>query len=102
MKKILLIVFVFAMNLWILPDLQAQVIVKVRPRKPDVVIVKTPAPGANYIWIEGHWKWSRRQHQYVWVNGHWEKRRHHKVWVPGHWAVVPGGYRWVPGHWRRI
>jgi len=79
----------------------AQVIIKIKPLRPKVVVVKPKAPGPNFVWINGHWKWSKRVVKYVWAKGHWSKRRRGANWVSGHWADVPGGHKWIPGHWKR-
>ncbi len=53
----------------------------------------------GYVWIEGHWVWHKRQHNYVWVKGRVVKKRQHKTWVNGHWQRVRGGWVYVPGFW---
>ena len=32
--------------------------------------VRTPSPGAGYVWQNGYWTW--RNSQYEWVAGHWQ------------------------------
>jgi hypothetical protein len=71
--------------------------VYVRDAPPPPKEEVRPAPRANYVWVEGHWKWTRRG--YVWAPGHWERARKGE-WVPGHWDQTARGYVWVPGHWR--
>lgn len=80
---------------------QGQVIVKVKPVAPKVVVVKKVRP-AGKIWIKGHWKWSPRQHRYVWVKGRHMKVRRNHVWVSGRWKQVRGGWLYVPGRWSRV
>jgi hypothetical protein len=80
---------------------QAQVIVKIKPVAPKVVIVKPAAPSSRHIWIDGHWKWDKIQKQYVWVEGYWIKQKRGHAWVDGHWLDTPNGFKWVPGHWKR-
>lgn len=38
-----------------------------------------PAPGAGYVWVDGHWRWMRSQY----------------VWMPGFW-LPPAGPRYAP------
>jgi len=43
------------------------------------------APGPDFVWVKGHWRWGRDA--YVWVPGRWlapERTRHR--WVQGHWG----------------
>lgn len=102
MKKFLLISMFFCAGLFIYNDnLSAQVVVKVKPAKPKVVVVKPAKPGPKHVWIDGHWKWSKKRKEYVWVKGYWLKPKKGYTWVPGHWKKVPGGFKWVRGHWRR-
>ena len=78
----------------------SQVVVKVKPVRTNVVVVKKPTkPGKNFIWIEGHWKWNKRRQAYVWIDGKWAKRQGNKSWVAGHWRKTRGGWTWIPGHW---
>jgi len=76
----------------------AQVIIKVRPKAPKVVVVHKKAR-PNHIWITGHWKVNRFG-KYVWTKGYWVKKRHGSICVSGHWKKVRRGWTWVPGHWR--
>ena len=50
-------------------------VVKVRPNKPKIIIVKPNKVKRNYIWVPGHWKWSLRKGRYVWIKGKWKKRK---------------------------
>lgn len=62
-------------------------------------IIRPLKPGANYIWISGHWKWSGGQ--YVWVSGHWTKPRPGKIWISGHWKKRGHRWVWTRGHWKK-
>lgn len=76
----------------------AQVYVRVGP-PPPVVERRVPAPGSNYVWIDGYHRWDG--HRYIWTSGRWVvPPRPRAVWVPGHWDSRPRGYLWVPGRWR--
>ena len=62
------------------------------------VETQTVAPGANYIWVNGYWRWTGVD--YAWVPGTWVVRpRVTAVWVQGHWVRRPGGWVWISGHW---
>lgn len=62
------------------------------------VEVRSTAPGPDYVWVSGHWKWNGSR--YVWVDGYWQKAKKGSVWVDGHWKKTPKGHVWVKGHWR--
>jgi hypothetical protein len=79
----------------------AQFVVKVRPVAPVVVKVRPPAPRANWVWIDGFWRWHRARREYVWADGYWVKPRRGNVWIPGYWRDVPEGSIWVEGRWGR-
>ena len=79
----------------------SQVVVKVIPPKPKVIVPHPAKPNPGHVWIAGHWKWSKKENKYIWVKGHWEKPiRPGAVWIPGHWIDTPDGHKWVPGHWK--
>lgn len=76
------------------------------------------APGANFNWVPGHWKWEGRD--WAWVHGKWVQQAVPPMptviveqitvapspahyWVPGHWVWrfdANGGWVWVKGVWR--
>jgi YXWGXW repeat-containing protein len=80
----------------------AQVIVKVKPVRPKVIVVKPNHHKKGHVWIAGHWSWNKRTHEYHWVTAKWVKARHSQRYVAGHWKTVSGGHRWVSGHWARV
>ena len=99
-RKGILIIAMLVFSLFGLAQSHAQVVVKVKPVRANVVVVKKPnRPGVNYIWIEGHWKWNKKRNAYVWVDGRWAKRQGNKKWINGHWRKSKRGWIWVPGHW---
>jgi WXXGXW repeat (2 copies) len=66
---------------------------------PVRVETRTVAPGPNYAWTNGYWRWNGVR--YEWVPGGWIVRpRVAAVWVEGHWDRRPGGWIWIPGHWQ--
>ena len=101
MKKYIVIFFIIA-GILITSQLKSQVVIKVRPAKPNVVVMKPQKPGTRHIWIDGHWKWNKKRKEYVWIKGYWTQPKKGQKWIPGHWVKVPGGHKWVPGHWARI
>jgi len=81
---------------------QAQVVVRVKPNRPAVVVAKPAKKKARHVWIAGHWRYNKKAQKYVWIKGHWAKApKGQGCWVPGHWKTVEGGHQWVPGHWKR-
>jgi hypothetical protein len=51
-----------------------------RPETPP------PQPGAQYVWVPGHYSWDGNDFQ----------------WHSGEWTAPPTGYRsWAPGHWQQ-
>ena len=79
----------------------AQVVVKAKPRKAKILVLKTKRPSTNHIWIDGQWKWNKKSNRYVWVNGKWSKPKHGYVWVAGSWKNLSNGFVWKEGYWRR-
>jgi hypothetical protein len=78
----------------------AQLIVRVRPRAPRVVVTRPPAPSPRHVWIQEDWRVNRGRYDYA--GGRWEAPPDARsVWVPGHWKHTPRrGWVWKPGHWR--
>ncbi len=103
MKKFFNLIIVLSIVLaGSLSSVNAQVVVKVKPNRPNkVAVVKPKAPGKGHVWIDGHWKWNAKQNKYVWRKGHWVKKKRGHRWVAGHWVNAPKGHKWVPGHWAR-
>lgn len=59
---------------------------------------RTLAPGPDYFWIEGFYRWGGAS--YDWVPGHWERRPGPKAkWHKGRWVHEDRGWRWVDGRW---
>jgi len=80
------------------PPVKARVVV-VKPVRPHVIMVRPAKLRPNYIWIEGHWKWNRRHHRYLWVKGRTARKQRNKIWIAGHWTRVRSGWYYVQGHW---
>ncbi len=80
-------------------DAQAQIIVRVRPARPKVVVARPVAPSPRHVWVEE--EWAPAGAGYQWRGGYWAAPpRERAIWVPGHWTGRRRGYTWVPGHWR--
>ena len=58
---------------------------------------RTSAPGADYIWADGHWAW--RRGSWVWVSGRWERQRVDFVWVAPHYEFQYGKHVYIEGGW---
>ncbi len=57
------------------------------------------SPGAEYVWVGGHWGW--RRENYEWISGRWMiPARGYSAWVPGHWERDRAGWFFIEGHWR--
>lgn len=80
---------------------QAQIVVKVKPAKPKVLVIKPAKAKKGHVWRNGHWQWNKSAKKYVWVKGHWAKVKLGHAWVPGHWKSTSAGHNWVPGHWKQ-
>ncbi|BCP51850.1 hypothetical protein K32_04670 [Kaistia sp. 32K] len=66
-------------------------------RPPQPRMERRPPPRRGYVWVPGHWQWSRGR--YVWVSGGWERSRpgwRHRdpqwVWRNGRWVFIQGGW----------
>lgn len=72
------------------------------PEKPAESEVRPPQPGAEFVWINGAYRWLGRVWgekergvvaKYQWEPGHWEKPPEGKhTYVPGHWQEQKDGY----------
>ncbi len=80
-------------------EVGAQLIVRVRPARPTVVVARPIAPSPRHVWVEEDWV--RHGHGYRWHGGYWAAPpRARAVWIPGHWETRPRGEVWMPGYWR--
>lgn len=66
------------------------------PPPPRIEAI-TPAPGAEFIWIAGHWRLERGQ--YEWAAGHWERHHAGEHWLSAHWVQRGPNWTYVPGRW---
>jgi hypothetical protein len=62
--------------------------------------VRSAQPGADYVWIPGHYEWRAADRNYVWVPGSWIVPPRDQTWVPGHWETRSTGRVWVKSHWQ--
>ena len=76
-------------------------IVVVKPNRPKVIVKHPNRVRKNYIWVEGHWKWSSFYRDYIWIKGKWKRQRRGYHWAPGFWEVSLGGFVWIEGYWMR-
>jgi hypothetical protein len=70
------------------------------PPPPPTRDAAPPAPGPEYVWNEGFWKWAGNQH-YEWFPGHWVLPPEGWVWIPNRWVWRGHQWHWRAGHWRR-
>jgi hypothetical protein len=57
-----------------------------------------PAPGVDFVWIEGEWAWSG--HRWVWRHGHYDRRPYGRDhWVAARWRHGDHGWVRVEGRW---
>ena len=76
-------------------------VVVVKPNRPKVIVKHPNRVRKNYIWVEGHWKWSSFYRDYIWIKGKWKRQRRGHHWMPGFWEVSLGGFVWIEGYWMR-
>ena len=76
-------------------------VVIVKPNRPHVIVKRPNNIRKNYIWVDGHWKWSGFYREYIWVKGKWIRERNGHYWVSGFWEVSLNGFIWVEGYWGR-
>jgi len=76
-------------------------VVVVKPNRPHVIVKRPNNIRKNYIWVDGHWKWSGFYREYIWVKGKWIRERSGHYWVSGFWEVSLNGFIWVEGYWGR-
>ncbi len=76
-------------------------VVVVKPNRPKVIEKHPNRVRRNYIWVEGHWKWSSFYRDYIWIKGKWKRQRRGYHWAPGFWEVRLGGFVWIEGYWMR-
>ncbi len=90
--------------IWLLnSQAAAQIVVKVKPTRPKVVVAKPAYIKAGHVWVAGHWQWDKRAKKYTWVKGRQVRNRRGYQYVPGYWvAVQGGGAKWVAGSWKRV
>ena len=72
-----------------------------KPSRPNIIKKHPGNIRKNYIWLEGHWKWSDFYRDYVWIKGRWIRKRSGYYWVSGFWEVSLNGFIWVEGYWGR-
>lgn len=78
----------------------AQMVVKVRPAKPKVLVVKPAKAKPGHVWRNGHWVWNAKRKNYVWRKATWVKVNPGHAWMAGHWVRSANGHKWVPGYWK--
>ncbi|WP_461449518.1 hypothetical protein [Mucilaginibacter sp.] len=78
---------------------KAQIIVRIHPARPAVVVARPVAPGPGAVWVDEDW--APRNGTYAWHGGYWAVPPHPGAfYVRGHWRETRRGSIWIPGHWR--
>ena len=99
MKKYLLKFFLMAaVAVSISAAAEAQFVVRIRPVAP-VIRVRPVCPSPRHAWVNGEYVWRGDQYVYTegyWSM----PPRPGLVWIEGHWKDTRRGWKWVPGHWR--
>ena len=98
MKKRFLITLLTLISLFGISEAFSQVVVKVRPNRPAIVIKKPVKMPNGKAWIDGHWRWSKRMQSYVWVKGHAVRAKRGHIWVAGKRSKRSHGWNYNPGH----
>jgi len=102
MKRIVKILMVLLIaSVFSFENSQAQqIVVRVRPRRPGVEIIRRPhRPSPRHVWVDE--EWTPEGARYVYHRGYWALPPHPgTIWIAGHWDHRGRGYVWVPGHWR--
>jgi len=75
------------------------VVVPTAPPPLQVEVIPA-APGRDFFWVGGHWRWEGGRH--VWDAGRWEPRRAEEVYSPAHWVHDHKSWRYVGGGWHRV
>ena len=55
-------------------------VVVAKPNRPHVIVKRPNNIRKNYIWVEGHWKWSDFYREYIWIKGQWIRERSGHFW----------------------
>jgi len=69
------------------------------PARPHVLVPRTTQLKDGIIWVDGHYKWNKRTHSYIWVKARYVKNTEGKTWYKGCWKPTRGGWKYVPGFW---
>ena len=59
---------------------------------------RTPSPGRDHVWIDGHWRHDGKAYQ--WESGRYERQRPNKRWESARWDRERDGWRYHEGGWR--
>jgi len=76
-------------------------VVEVKPNRPKVIVKYPNRIRKNYVWVEGHWKWSDFYGDYIWIKAKWIRQRRGHYWVAGFWEISLDGFIWIEGYWAR-
>ena len=59
---------------------------------------RPPAPGPDFVWVDGFWRWD--EGRYVWVPGRWDRPPFAGAyWSHPHYDHYADGWHYHEGHW---
>ena len=108
MKKLafsFILAFTFLFSLG--PNADAQNFGKKKPLKPEKIEEVIPERlSPNHEWVEGRWKWKRKEKKYIWMEGYWNLPRNRDYgslyygpyYRPYYGSRYGFGYRYGYGH----
>lgn len=62
---------------------------------------RRPPPRRGYVWVPGHWVWSRQRRTYVWVRGRWIRNRPGWRYRNPRWVLRGNNWVFISGGWVR-
>jgi hypothetical protein len=66
--------------------------------RQEVVVVR---PGADFVWVRGHWDWVGGPRGYVWLPGAWVRPPHaHAVWIEPRYEFRRRHHFFARGYWK--
>ncbi len=77
---------------------QSKIVVRI-PVRPHVKVFKPVHLKEGFVLVDGHYRWNKRKHSYLWVTRRVVKKKRGKTWYNGHWKTSRRGWVYVPGFW---
>jgi len=87
-----------AMSFFAVANSQAQIVVRVRPVGPRVIVARPMRPSPRHVWVAP--EYTTVNGAYVYQPGYWAVPPHPRaVWIAGRWRHSRRGYIWIAGRW---